>query len=303
MEIRQLTYFVAIAEILHFSRAAEALDLAPSALSMQIQRLERELGIRLLERTKRSVTLTSAGKLFLVEARATLSQVEHARRVATRAGRGEAGSIRLGYVISAACSGIVQAILLRFRELAPDVSISLEELSSPAQLQLLEQGKLDVCIVRTLVGSADQVQRFSLGSERIVIAVPSTHPVLYAEKQSIEGLIEDQFIAPQFSQDLGFAAHLSRIGEQAGFVPQIGYHTRDFITALTLVGAGLGVAAVPESLSSMAIPGVAYLRFDDVTEQSDLSMLLRRHELSPVVLKLREAMQQVVSSVSGNSSA
>ncbi len=294
MEIRQLAYFVAIAETLHFSRAAEALGLAPSALSMQIQRLERELGVRLLERTKRSVSLTSAGRLFLEEARAALSQVENAKRVAHRAGRGEAGSIRLGYVISAASSGIVQAILRRFRDLAPDVSISLEELSSPAQLQMLEQGKLDVCIVRTLVGAPDQVQRFSLGSERIVIAVPDDHPVLKVEKPTIGALIDDQFIAPQFSQDLGFAVHLSRIGERAGFVPRIGYHTRDFITALTLVGAGLGVAAVPESLSSMAIPGVAYLRFDSVNEQSNLSMLLRRHEMSPVVLKLKEAMQQVL---------
>lgn len=294
MEIRQLGYFVAIAETLHFSRAAEALGLAPSALSMQVQRLERELGVRLLERTKRSVTLTSAGKLFLTEARTALSHIEHAKRVANRAGRGEAGSIRLGYVISAACSGIVQAILRRFRELAPDVSISLEELSSPAQLQMLEQGKLDVCVVRTLVGGPDQVQRFSLGSERIVIAVPSAHPVLTVEKPNIEALIDEQFIAPQFSQDLGFAVHLSRIGEQLGFVPRIGYHTRDFITALTLVGAGLGVAAVPASLRSMAVPGVAYLGFDEVNERSDLSMLLRRHEISPVVLKLKEAMLQVV---------
>lgn len=296
MEIRQLTYFVAIAETLHFSRAAEALGLVPSALSMQVQRLERELGVRLLERTKRSVTLTSAGKLFLAEARVALSQIEHAKRVASRAGRGEAGSIRLGYVISAACAGIVQEILRRFRELAPDVLISLEELSSPAQLQMLVQGKLDVCIVRTLVGGPDQVQRFSLGSERIVIAVPSTHPVLTMDKPNIAALIDESFIAPQFSEDLGFAAHLSRIGEQVGFVPKIAYHTRDFITALTLVGAGLGVAAVPESLRSMAIPGVTYLRFDEVTEHSDLSMLLRRHEISPVVLKLKEAMRQVLPS-------
>lgn len=294
MEIRQLTYFVAIAETLHFSQAAEALGLAPSALSMQIQRLERELGVRLLERTKRSVTLTSAGTVFLLEARATLSQLEHARSMASRAARGEAGSIRIGYVISAASSGVVQAILHRFRELAPHVAISLEELSSPAQLQMLAQGALDICIVRTLVGGPDQVQRFPLGSERIVMAVHAAHPVLKAERPHITALVDDEFIAPQFAHDLGFAIHLSRIGEQAGFTPRIGYHTRDFITALTLVGAGLGVAAVPESLSSLAIPGVAYLRFDEVTERSDLSMLMRRHEASPVVLKLKEAMMHVI---------
>jgi len=296
MEIRQLTYFIAIAETLHFSRAAETLGLAPSAVSMQLQRLERELGVRLIERTKRSVALTSAGKLFLVEARSALAQLEHARQIATRAGRGEAGTVRIGYVISASCSGIVQAILSRFRILAPAVSISLEEVSSPAQLQMLEEGKLDACIVRTVVGGQDQVQRFSLGSERIVIAVSSAHPILSHPTPHIRELANELFIAPQFSQDLGFAAHLSRIGEQMGFVPKIGHQTRDFITALTLVGAGVGVAAVPESLRSIAIPGVSFLNLDEVNERAELTMLLRRHEMSPVVLKLKEAMQQVMAS-------
>jgi DNA-binding transcriptional LysR family regulator len=299
MEIRQLTYFLAVAETLHFARAAESLGLAPSALSMQIQRLERELGARLLARTKRSVTLTSAGKLFLQEARVALAQFEHARRVAARAGRGEAGAIRIGYVISAASCGIVQAILRQFHAQASDVDISLEELSSPVQLQMLEQGTLDICIVRTLVGHPDQVQRFTLGSERIVIAVPSGHPVLAMAQPSIAALVNEPFIAPQFAHDLGFASHLLRIGERAGFVPRIQHHTRDFITALTLVGAGIGVAAIPESLSAMAIPGVAYLRFEEVSEQSQLSMLMRKHETSPVICKLRDVMQQVLNLSAG----
>jgi len=296
MEIRQLTYFIAIADTLHFSRAAEALGLAPSALSMQLQRLERELGIRLLDRTKRSVSLTSAGKLFLEEARAALAQLEHAKRVASRAGRGEAGIIRIGYVISASCCGIVQEILSKFRTLAPQVSISLEELSSPAQLQMLEEGKLDACIVRTLVGGPDQVDRFLLRTERIVIAVSSAHAILARDEIQIRELVDEPFIAPQFGQDIGFASHLSRIGEQIGFVPKIGHHTRDFITALTLVGAGLGIAAVPESIRSVAIPGVRFLSFDEIGERSELTMMLRRHETSPVILKFKQAMTQVLTS-------
>ena len=295
MEIRQLTYFVAIAETLHFARAAEALDLAPSALSMQSQKLERELGVRLLERTKRSVALTSAGQLFLDEARSALVQFDHARQVAERAGRGEAGAVRIGYVISSSCSGIVQAILARFRTLAPAVLISLEELSSPVQLQMLEEGKLDACIVRTVVGGLDQVQRFPLGSERIVIAVPSGHPIVRQRAPAMIALADELFIAPQFSKDLGFAAHLWRIGEQVGFMPKIGHHTRDFITALTLVGAGMGVAAVPASLRHLAIPGVTFLDFDEVSERSELTMLLRRHERSAVVLRLKESMEHAVA--------
>jgi DNA-binding transcriptional LysR family regulator len=294
MEIRQLTYFVAIAETLHFSRAAEAMGLAPSALSMQLQRLERELGVRLVNRTKRSVSLTSAGKLFLEEARIALGQLEHAKRIASRAGRGEAGVIRIGYVISASCCGIVQDILSRFRMLAPQVSISLEELSSPAQLQMLEEGRLDACVVRTLVGGPDQVERLPLRSERIVIAVSSRHPILAKPEIGIGALADELFIAPQFSQDIGFVGHLSRIGEQIGFVPKIGHHTRDFVTTLTLVGAGLGVAAVPESIRSVAIPGVTFLSFDEIEERSELTLMLRRHEMSPVVLKLKQAVTQVL---------
>lgn len=295
MEIRQLTYFVAIADTLHFSRAAEALGLAPSALSMQLQRLERELGVRLVDRTKRSVSLTSAGKLFLAEARTALGQIEHAKRVASRAGRGEAGVIRIGYVISASCCGIVQDVLARFRALAPLVSIVLEEVSSPAQLQMLEEDKLDVCIVRTLVGTPDQVERIHLRTERIVIAVSSAHPILAQTDIRMRELAGESFIGPHFAQDIGFAAHLSHIGEQIGFVPKIGHHTRDFVTALTLVSAGLGIAAVPESVRSVAIPGVTFLSFDEIQVRSELTMMLRRHETSPVILTFKRATMQMLA--------
>ena len=111
MELRQLTYFVTLADQLHFARAAELLDLAPSALTMQLQALERSLGVRLVNRTKRSVALTEAGVQFLGEARATLAQAERARTTARRAGRGELGTIKMAYVFSAACAGVVQRLL------------------------------------------------------------------------------------------------------------------------------------------------------------------------------------------------
>ena len=288
MEFRQLQYFVTLAEHLHFSHAAEALGLAPSALTMQLQRLELELGARLVERTKRRVSLTSAGQLFLVEARATLYQAEQAKIVARRAARGEAGVIRIGYVISAACSGVVQNLLSRYRTAAPSVSVHLRELESPLQVQLLEEGKLDACIVRTVAGDYDKVQRLSLGSETTVIAVPTGHALLSKPDVTLQDLAGERFIVPQFTGEPGFAKHLARIGEQADFTPQIGHQTRDFITALTLVGAGYGIAAVPASIATLSMPGISYLSVCDIAERSELFILFRRHESSPVVNRLRE---------------
>ena len=288
MELRQLKYFVTLAEHLHFSHAAALLELAPSALTMQLQRLELELGTRLVERTKRCVSLTSAGQLFLVEARATLYQAEQAKTVARRAGRGEAGEIRIGDVISAACSGVVQNLRSRFRSAAPSVSVNLQELESPLQVQLLEEGSLDACIVRTVAGDYDKVQRISLGSELTVIAVPAGHALLDHPGITLKDLAHERFIVPQFTGEPGFSRHLARIGEQAGFTPQIGHQTRDFITALTLVGAGYGIAAVPASVSALSMPGISYLPVCEILERSELFILFRRHERSPVVNRLRD---------------
>lgn len=288
MEFRQLKYFITLAEHLHFSHAAEALSLAPSALSMQLQKLELELGAKLVERTKRSVSLTSAGQLFLVEAKMTLFQMEQARSVARRAGRGEAGSIQIGYVISAACSGVVQTLLSSYRKAVPSVNVTLQELESPLQVQLLEEGKLDACIVRTVAGDQEKVERVSLGSEATVIAVAKDHPILARPDITLKDLENESFIVPQFAREPGFAKHLAKIGEQAGFTPQIGHQTRDFITALTLVGAGFGIAAVPASVASLSLPGITYLSLGEVLERSELSILFRRHERSPAIKRLRE---------------
>lgn len=152
MDLKQLRYFVTVAEQLHFGNAAALLDIAPSALSMQIQAVERELGVRLINRTTRSVSLSEAGRLFLDEAYKTLLAADNARRVAITAGRGQVGALEVGYVISAACAGIVQKLLLRHRQRAPDVRTRLHSMDSPAQIESQRQRKLDACIVRTTAG-------------------------------------------------------------------------------------------------------------------------------------------------------
>ncbi|MBB5189408.1 DNA-binding transcriptional LysR family regulator [Silvimonas terrae] len=294
MELRQLRYFVTLAEHLHFARAAEALDLAPSALSMQLQTLERQLGVRLVARTKRSVALTAAGQLFLAEARNTLEQASRTEQIARRAGRGEVGTLQMGYVISAACAGVVQGILSAYRKQFPDVRITLQELESPLQIQLLYQGKLDACIVRTVAGDPDLFDRVELLQDHLMIALPHDHLLACSPAVQARDLINETFITPQFQREFGFARHLLTIGQQAGFTPHVGLHTRDFMTALTLVASGFGVAAVPASLAHLQIPGVVYLPLADAHETSALTMVFRRNEHSPLVMHLRRIAQALV---------
>ena len=133
MELRQLASFVTLAEQLHFARAAEILDLAPSALTMQLQALERSLGVRLVNRTKRSVALTQPGEQFLAEARATLAQAERTKTIARRAGRGELGNVKMAYVFSAACAGVVQRLLAAYHRGFPQVRLQRASWKAPSR--------------------------------------------------------------------------------------------------------------------------------------------------------------------------
>jgi DNA-binding transcriptional LysR family regulator len=288
MDLKQLRYFVTLAEQLHFGNAAEMLNIAPSALSMQIQALERELGVRLLARTKRSVSLYAAGVLFLEEARHTLAAAENARRVATMAGRGQIGALELGYVISAACAGVVQRLLLKHAERYPQVRTTLHSLESPAQIRLLHQRELDACIVRTTAGHHDEVQRIRLLREKLVVALPAHHRLAAHCEVRASELADEVFTAPQFHKDIGFAHHLVAIGRDAGFVPNIEFHTKDFLTALVHVASGHGVAVVPKSISSIQLPGLVFRDLADVEDSSELFLVLRLNDNSPLVSSLRD---------------
>ena len=177
MELRHLRYFVAVAEELHFGRAAERLRIAQSALSTQIQALERHLGVRLLQRSKRSsVALTDAGMLVLEEARRTLRQAERTELVGRRAGRGELGRIEIGYVVSAALAGVLSSTVSSFRRNHPAVDIRVQELATPRQLDELAAGRLDVGILRPRPRYPVGILAVRLLREPLMIALPQDPP-------------------------------------------------------------------------------------------------------------------------------
>src|SRR5438067_10636732 len=164
MELRQLRYFVAVAEELHFSRAAARLHIAQPPLSQQIKKLETELHTQLLWRTRRHVELTEAGKAFLEEARKALAQADHAARVAKLVAQGESRQLQLGFIDSA-LYGFVPRLLRSFREQKPDIQVVLHEMTSGQQVEALKRSEIQVGILRPTRGGA-QLSFYEIGRER-----------------------------------------------------------------------------------------------------------------------------------------
>jgi DNA-binding transcriptional LysR family regulator len=273
LDSRQLKLFVALAEDLHFARTADRLDIAQSVLSQQIKRLETDLGVRLLNRNKRAaITLTDAGDVFLVEAKAALRQLERADRIGRLAARGEAGHVALGYIGSAVTTGLLPDTLRAFRMASPDVRMHVVAMETPTQLERLSDGTIDVGV------TAKVVQR-----ERLLIALPADSPLVRAKAVKASQLRGVSFIAPQFNEAAGFAEDLARLGRVGGFDAQPEYRVNDFITAVSMASAGYGVALVPQSIQGFAQPGVVFKPLSDFEDQVEIAVAYRVREHSPCV--------------------
>ncbi|HVJ54613.1 MAG TPA: LysR substrate-binding domain-containing protein [Aliidongia sp.] len=285
IELRQLRYFVAVAEDLHFSRAAERLHIAQPALSMQILALERQLGARLLDRTKRSVSLTAAGALFLAEAQLTLRQAEHTELVGRQAGRGELGRIEVGYTGSVPFSGVMSGTIRRFRQAHPSVDLVLTELSSPDQYTGLTDGWLDVGFIRTDYGHRPaNINLISMMKEPYIVVLNQAHELAAHQAIPIAALATEPFIIYSPSGGSSMFSPVNEICEQAGFEPRMAQIVPQVATIVNLAAAGLGVALVPRSLSHLHIDGVAYRPLADVETLSELAFAHRRGEHAPAVM-------------------
>lgn len=279
MELRHFRCFVAAAETLHFARAAEQLGISPPALTRQIQDIEQALQVRLFERTKRSVVLTSAGAVLLEEARRTLQQAARAEEAARRAGRGETGLIEIGYVASAAYAGLLQAEIARFRDSHPHVQLTLSEVAMDRLPQLIAGGSLDLAFVRPPIACPESVMTIDLLSERFVVALPSASPLVSPQTSILPArLAEEQFILPEQPAGTGEVARRGR------FTPRIGPSPGGLVAVIALVSMGAGVAIVPSSvIGRIDMPGVVYREIEGKYITTTIALACRRHEKSPVV--------------------
>jgi DNA-binding transcriptional LysR family regulator len=282
LELRHLRYFVAVAEELHFARAAERLGIAASTLTVQIQEIERALDARLLQRTKRRVSLTAAGALFLDQARSSLLQFERALGVGRRAGRGELGRIELGYVGSAAFAGILQRHMMRFRADWPEVHVQTREVRMGLLPGLVADGQVDVGFLRLPMALPDGLSAHLLQRDRFCLALPDDHGLAGAASPIEPGaLAEESFVVPE--QELG----THELGRRGGFTPRIVATPGNLLAVLTEVSMRVGIAAVPEVVSStVLLPGVVFKPLAGEPITSELAAVFRRDERSPVVKNL-----------------
>jgi DNA-binding transcriptional LysR family regulator len=296
MELRQLRYLVVLAEELHFSRAAERLGIAQPALTQQIQALERELNVTLFQRTKRSVHLTVAGRLTLEHAVRTLKQAELTALMARQAGRGEQGSIEIGFVSSAAFSGILAKTISAYRSTNAAVELRMQELGVPQQLDDLASGRLDVGYVRQPLRHAPaSVTSITLLHEPIIVALPKRHPLTRQRSVAIRSLAEESFVALQFTEGVGFHAQVLELCQQRGFAPKIAHWAPQLAALASMVGAGLGLALVPASLGNLRMSDVVYRPCSDAAQEtSNLVLLFRKAEKAPAVVAFLESVRRSI---------
>jgi len=273
IHLRHLRYFIAVAEELHFSRAARRLNVSQPPLSQQIRQLEEIVGSPLFERTSRRVQLTSAGLAFLDGARRSLAEVARTLAAAQRAGHGERDSLRVGFTDSAALGGLVE-MLRAYRATYPEVHLDLIEGSSQAQLEALERDTVDVALVRGPVASAT-ARTVVVRREPFHAAVPADHPLTRRRIVPLSALRHQPFVF--FPRHLAPAYHdvVTAMCRQAGFSPDVRHECVEYQTMLSLVAAGLGVTVVPVSVRNLARSGVAFRPLGGTKAMAELTLLYR----------------------------
>jgi DNA-binding transcriptional LysR family regulator len=281
VELRQLRYFVAVAEELHFRRAAARLHISQPPLSQQIAALEEELGVRLLERTRRRVELTPAGEAFLRDARATLAELDVAVSTARAIEAGQEGVLRVGFVGSALLS-IVPSTVQRFRRARPGAEIELRERSTVEQLRAVSTGIVDVGLVRPPIEADESLHTEVVIRERTVAALPEGHPLAELRRIPLRRLAAEPLVLFPRSQAPGY--HDLLIGRLAatGATPHVIQYAPEMMTIIGLVAAGIGVSPVPASVAHLAIDGVTYRPLNGAPD-TELVAVTRAAEHSPLV--------------------
>lgn len=264
MELRHLRYFVAVAEELSFTRAALRLHIGQPPLSMQIRDLERELGVRLFERSGRKVALTEAGRVFLERARRILAETADATAEARRAGRGEVGELRIGFTSSLPYASTLPDVLRAYRQRYPQVRLQLREMFTTDQFEALASDALDVGFVRYgNLPAPPGIAVTEIGRDPLRLVMNVAHPLAAAPALGFEALAGEDFITFPSDAGTGLPAILQQLCRKAGFEPRIVQTAREATTQIGLVGAGLGIALLPAPLECVRIPRVRYVPLSD----------------------------------------
>jgi DNA-binding transcriptional LysR family regulator len=271
---RRLGYFVAVAEELSFTRAAQRLHMAQPPLSQQIALLEKEVGTPLFDRSRRTIRLTAAGAALLPEARRLLTDLDETVRIVRSIGEGTVGRLTVGFVPSA-INGVLPDLLREFRATHPAVELTLREMAPDALLRAVHDRRLDVAVLYLPISEPDLAQR-RFASEDLLLALPEAHPAATARTVTLADVAEEPFVLPERHDVPGLHAAITALFADAGITPRIAQRGVWLIqTVLGLVAAGTGLALVPSSAATVQRKGVTLRRLSEVTHQLELAAIWR----------------------------
>ena len=293
-ELRLFRYFVALCEEKNFSRAAERLAITPPTLTHQIQKLEKELNVRLLNRkTKMKFQLTDAGTRFLESARDVLLRADAAEKTARKAARGEIGRLEIGYMIATAYSGLVQRYIRSFQNTHTGIDITLHQVSTVALVGAIIANELDAGFARMPKQYPSGLSGFPFYRAPVILALPSAHPLARARGSlNPKALADELFVSTSIGYDLAFTRHVEAIAELGGFTPKISKRAEDLTTVLTYVSLGYGIAAVSPTMASCRVPNVTFKKIaSKAVPEVEFAFMYRSNESAPATRTLIEAMR------------
>ena len=290
MELRHFRYFVAVAEELHFGRAARRLHISQPPLSQQIAALEQEIGVPLLRRTSRSVELTEAGERFLGEARETLAQAGNAVALARRAAQGEIGRLQIGFV---PICGVIPVAVRRYMVRYPDVRVTLRDQGSAEQVDSILRGTMDVGFVHGPISAAG-LECQTVESHALVVALPTRHRLSSESTIAWRALAGEPFIGfPRASAPAAYDVLMGRL-RGAGLDPRVVHETDSVLARLRMVGAGLGVALIPAYAARFHRPGVTLRPLRPPRAVIQIGMVHCPAHLTPAIARFVAVVGEVV---------
>jgi DNA-binding transcriptional LysR family regulator len=284
LELRYLQYFIAVADELSFSRAAEREGLSQSRLSQQIKLLESELEVKLFNRSKHPIQLTDAGQAFLEEARSTLIQLEQAVRQTQRIHLGEMGNLTIGFTSSIANS-VLPDILRTFRGQASAIKLILKEEKSGSLLPKLLDGHVDIIFFYQYQEDLNDgdLTFMAIEQESLVLVLPKMHPLTNKSKIQVSDLVDEEFIMPLHQVQSGLAEQIYILCSQAGFVPNVAQEAIFMVTILGMVAGGMGISILPSSVQSLQRDGVVYRPILEQTTMTQLTAAWQRNNSSAIL--------------------
>jgi DNA-binding transcriptional LysR family regulator len=294
MELRHLRYVVAVAEELHFGRAAARLNMSQPPLSQQIRQLEDEIGAKLFRRTNRQVRLTEAGEAFVREARQILAHADYAAKVAVRASKGEIGQITVATVTSTNSGffNVVVEIRRSFARQYPDVRLVLRSLSAAQQVQALREGRIEAGFLTLPIDDQELLVEW-VRAEPLLLALPETHPLAQATLVPLRALGTEPHIMYSRSLLPGYYDLIVGACRNAGFSLNIVHEADAIATILALVAAGLGVSLLPASLQETERKGIVFRKVDGPLPLIEMGTVYRREAPSNVLAAFLDVVRSV----------